>query len=77
MKHDWTSSGKISQYSMTIKKSYVSKLKIWTKRSNFLRPAFYDDDDDDHYTTTSAATEIMFMKKTQGVESRGVLAIIF
>ena len=30
-----------------MKKSYLSKLKIWTKRSNFLRPAFYDDDDDD------------------------------
>jgi len=32
---------------MTIKKSYVSELKIWIKRSNFLRPAFYDDDNDD------------------------------
>jgi len=30
-----------------MKNSYVSKLKIWTKGSNFLRPAIYDDDDDD------------------------------
>jgi len=32
---------------MNSKKSNVSKLKIWTKGSNFLHPALYDDDDND------------------------------
>jgi len=40
----WTSFGRISQWSMTTTKSYVSKLKIWTWIWNFLRSAIYDND---------------------------------
>jgi len=36
----------MNERSTTTKKIYVSKLKIWTKWSNFLRPILYDDDGD-------------------------------
>jgi len=57
---------------MTIKKSYVSKIQIWTKRTNFLRPAFYDDDDDDDGISFLAT---VFLKTIEaGWAGRGPIA---